>query len=142
MQVIASTSAMINFCMSSSPELVHTRYTTCEADRSALGDDPDRMRPIRRLRSVFRDKIMLDRRPDVPDYDPAERILNHVPHDLLRFNLYRRRAALRHHRIRGRPTTTEAGRLDGKGLPLPYRRGPARAEAALCDNRRADRRAG
>ena len=28
MQVIASTSAMINFCISSSPELVHTRYTT------------------------------------------------------------------------------------------------------------------
>src|SRR5258707_4261575 len=87
MQVIASTSAMINFCMSSSPELVHTRYTTCEADRSALGDDPDRMRPMCRLRSVFRDKITLDRRPDVPDYDPAERILNHVPHDLLRFDL-------------------------------------------------------
>src|SRR6266852_3578372 len=85
---------------------------------------------------------MLDRRPDVPDYDLTERNLNHVPHDLLLFDLYRRRAAARHDRIRGRPTTTEAGRLDGEGLPLPYRRGPTRVEAALCDNRRADGRAG
>src|SRR6266853_245116 len=85
---------------------------------------------------------MLDRRPDVPDYHLTERNLNHVPHDLLLFDLYRRRAAVRHDRIRGRPTTTEAGRLDGKGLPLPYRRGPARTEAALCDDRCAHGRAG
>ena len=36
----------------------------------------------------------------------------------------------------------QGGRLDRQGLPLPHRRGDARAAPALHDRRRADRRAG
>jgi len=77
---------------------------------------------------------MLDRRPDVPDYDMIKRIRTMF---LTTFcSLISTAAALLFATTAfAADPPQQSGRLGGKGLPLPYRRGPARTEAALCDNR-------